>query len=99
MRAPRRWGRGCRRSRAGSHRLQEDIFQGIAAVIHAPYLYGMLRSETIELAQVDIVRKHDLECSRAEAGAFAPQRADRFHEAVALRDIQLKELQFGFAFF
>src|SRR5260370_40347434 len=87
-----------RRRRAAGHRLQEDVFERIAAVIHSANLDRMFGGKPVELAQFDIVGKNNFQSTATETGAFGAQALDRFEKNIPLAHFALQALQIRFSF-
>src|SRR5262245_42543334 len=96
------WGwRRWRSRRAAGHGFEKDVFQGIAAVVHAPDLNRVLPGQAVKLAEFNGVGKNYFQTSCAETGALASQLLHRLQKTIGvfLDDLHLQKLEISLALF
>src|SRR5690349_4189601 len=79
------------------HGLEEDVFERIAAVVHAANLNRAFCRKRIQLTHFELLGHDQLETAIAEARAFTSQLACGFEEAVIIFEFKFYELEVGFA--
>src|ERR1700722_11132927 len=78
------------------HRTEKDVFERIAALIHAADLNSLLGSDDIEVSDFDVVRNDKLDATARERCALAAQSAHADREALGRPDsFQLHEAAVG----
>src|SRR5579859_3125600 len=70
----------CPLRRFAVHRSQEDVFEGVAPLMHAANLHSLFRGNHVKISGLDMFRNYQLDAAAGKSCALAPKPTDTYRK-------------------